>query len=456
MINKQRIHEINRINSDGWGDYVLYWMQTSKRVKLNHALSFAIEQANKLHVPVICAYCLYEMPESNRRAYDFLLKGLVETADEIEKLGIKFIFRVGNPSKVIPDLAKKASCVITDFGYLKHQKKITKQVASKIENQLIAIESDIVIPVDTASNKREYNASTIRRKIMPKVSEYITPVKIPKVEKSSTKLKMKSDKLDLESINSLIDKLDIDHSVNPADCFEPGSKAAQKMLDKFIANKLSQYSDRNDPSKEIESHLSPYINFGQISPIDIAIQIEKSNASKLEKETFWEQLIVRRELAINFAHFSDDYDSYSTLPDWAQKSLAKHSSDKREYLYSFSELENAKTHDDYWNAAQLQMANTGKMHNYMRMYWGKKILEWSKSPESAFETIAKLNNKYELDGRSANGYAGIAWCLGNHDRPWANRPVFGSIRYMNAAGLERKFNIKTYAKKWLPEFAHSK
>jgi deoxyribodipyrimidine photo-lyase len=191
--------------------------------------------------------------------------------------------------------------------------------------------------------------------------------------------------------------------------------------------------------------MSPWLHFGQISPLVIALKVMKTQSPG--KEAYLEELIIRRELAMNYTYYNPFYDSFEGLNDWAKKTLKEHEKDKRPYRYSIDELEQAQTHDPYWNAAQEEMRITGKMHGYMRMYWGKKILEWMKSPEEAFSTALYLNNKYELDGRDPNGFAGIAWCFGKHDRPWFERPIFGKIRYMNANGLKRKFNAEAYVDK---------
>jgi deoxyribodipyrimidine photo-lyase len=192
--------------------------------------------------------------------------------------------------------------------------------------------------------------------------------------------------------------------------------------------------------------MSPYLHFGQISPLEIALQVLQSSSQG--KESYLDELIIRRELAINYVFYNHNYDSFNGLPQWAQKTLLSHKSDERTYTYSLIQLEKADTHDAYWNAAQREMITTGKMHGYMRMYWGKKILEWSSSPEEAFKTALYLNNKYELDGRDPNGFAGIAWCFGKHDRPWASRPIFGNIRFMSAEGLKRKFDVEKYTQRY--------
>ncbi len=209
---------------------------------------------------------------------------------------------------------------------------------------------------------------------------------------------------------------------------------------------MDRYEElKNDPTKECVSNMSPFLHFGQISPLHIALRVSETDSPG--KDAYLEELIVRRELSVNFVFYNKNYDAFEGLPEWAKKTLKEHEKDPREYVYTLEELENAETHDPYWNAAQREMTLRGKMHGYMRMYWGKKIIEWSRTPENAFKTAVYLNNKYELDGRGPNGFTGVAWCFGKHDRPWKERPIFGKIRYMNANGLKRKFDADGYVAK---------
>jgi deoxyribodipyrimidine photo-lyase len=231
----------------------------------------------------------------------------------------------------------------------------------------------------------------------------------------------------------------------------PGEKAAAAILDHFLAKKLSAYeSKRNDPTEDGVSNFSPYLHFGQISAQRVALEVQKKRVKKESKDGFLEELIVRRELSDNFCFYNPDYDRFTGFPEWAQKTLNEHRGDKREYLYSLEQFEAGKTHDDLWNAAQMEMVHRGKMHGYLRMYWAKKILEWTASPEEALEVAILLNDKYELDGRDANGYVGIAWSVGGvHDRAWNERPIFGKVRYMSYGGCKRKFKVKTYIEQHL-------
>jgi deoxyribodipyrimidine photo-lyase len=256
--------------------------------------------------------------------------------------------------------------------------------------------------------------------------------------------------IDLSEIDRVLGSLKIDRSVKPVSRFTGGYRAARESLDFFIEGRLKDYDEgRNDPSKEFTSALSPYLHFGQISPLEVALAVQKTRGVKRSNiDAFLEQLIVRRELSMNFVHYEPNtYDSYKALPGWAQATLRAHRKDTREYTYTRPRLESARTHDEYWNAAMREMLHTGTMHNYMRMYWGKQILLWSRSPQSAFRTALYLNNKYFLDGRDPNAYCNVGWIFGLHDRPWPERKVLGTVRTMTASGLERKFDIRAYVER---------
>jgi deoxyribodipyrimidine photo-lyase len=305
------------------------------------------------------------------------------------------------------------------------------------------VETDVVVPVEETSIKEEYAAATIRSKIKRKLDAFLVPLK--EHEPIIDSLSLDFDSFDIEDVEKAISKLRIDRSVKRVNAFHGGTKEGKSHLEIFLESKLDRFPElRNDPTLDYLSHMSPYLHFGQISPLYIALKVSKTRS--LGVEAFLEELIIRRELSMNFVFYNEKYDSLEAIPDWAKKTLRTHQKDRRPYLYSPKELENAGTHDPYWNAAQKEMVIKGKMHGYMRMYWGKKILEWSKTPEEAFKTALYLNNKYELDGRDPNGFTGVAWCFGKHDRPWGERAIFGNVRYMNDKGLKRKFDADKYVK----------
>jgi deoxyribodipyrimidine photo-lyase len=441
MIQKERIKNLNDKKFQN-KKYIVYWMQQSQRTKYNHALEYAISISNKYRKPLIVYFGLTNhFPNANIRHYKFMLKGLEEVKKSLKDQVIRFLLRQISPDIGAIALSKDACMMIVDRGYLKIQRKWRKKVSDVIECPLIQIESDVIVPVETASNKEEYAAFTIRDKINKNLDKYLIPVKKEKYRQSFFEKYI--DSVDIKDIS----ENKIDKSVKPVNTFVGGTSQAIKHLDLFLKEKIDSYHEkRNNPNLNFVSNLSPYLHFGQISSLHIAMSIlnNKSPGNK----SFLEELIVRRELSINYVYYNSMYDQFDGLPEWSKKTLKKHKKDKREYAYSLNDLEKAETHDPYWNSAQKQMIKEGKMHGYMRMYWGKKIIEWSKTPEDAFSFAIYLNNKYELDGRDANGYTGVAWCFGKHDRPWAERPIFGNVRYMNANGLKRKFNIEEYTKKY--------
>ncbi len=444
MIQHERIQRLN-CRPLIKGDYVIYWMQASQRAEYNHALEYAIIQANELNKPLIVFFGITDTyPDANERHYYFMLEGLRETQVSLLKRGILMVIKHESPEIAVPGLFPKACLIITDRGYLSLQRKWRKQVASKIQCPLIQIESDVIVPIEQVTDKEAYSAASLRPNINRLLNTYLVPIKKHSLKNKSIDLKF--DSFDIEDTGQAISKLNIDRSVKKVDIFCGGTSQAKKHLKIFLKYRLDKYGQHsNDPNAQVLSNMSPYLHFGQISPLYIALQVYNKEGES--KERYLEQLIVRRELAINFVHYNKNYASFASLPNWVKGNFRTHAKDKREYLYTLAQLENAQTHDHYWNACQLEMVITGKMHGYMRMYWGKKILEWTPSPQKAYKTACFLNNKYELDGRDPNGYAGVAWCFGKHDRPWTQRPIFGNVRYMNANGLKKKFDADAYVAK---------
>jgi len=449
VIEDTRVECLNgkAVNEDG--KFVVYWMQQSQREAFNPALEYAARQANALDVPLIAAFGLDTgYPDANERHFAFMLEGLAETTTALAKRNIKMIASASSPPEVAVRLASDAALIVCDRGYLKHQRRWRKYLADNIDCRLVQVEGDAIVPVEVTSGKREWAARTIRKKVNGARDDYIRDLRPTILKRSSLPLHVTSD-IDLRRWQRLLGTLDIDRGVAPVERFKPGTRAARRRLSQFLRKDLPGYADaRNDPSSPQASELSPYLHFGQISPVEIAIKVkDAAGASDEDKEAFLEELVVRRELAINFVFYADDYDKYACLPDWAQKTLADHRNDDRPHRYTRRELENADTHDPYWNAAMKEMLATGYMHNYMRMYWGKKILEWSNTPEYAYRTALYLNNKYFLDGRDANSYAGVAWLFGLHDQAWAEREIYGKVRYMSAGGLASKFDIDEYVRR---------
>ena len=447
MIQPERIQRLNdkRIAR---GQYVLYWMQASQRVVCNHALEYAIRKANEEKQPVVVLFGLTDrFPEANVRHYTFMVQGLLDVRDGLAQRGIQLVVVFQSPEQAAVSMAKRASLVVTDRGYLKIQTAWRAHVAKEAPCQVVQVESDVVVPVELASEKEAYSAGILRPKLQKHLKRFLVPLKETLVHHDSMGLRL--DGVPVNDVNGMLAGLSVDRTVAPVASFQGGTGSALGLLQTFIDKKLKHYADlRSDPGLDLGSHMSPYLHFGHISPLTVALRVQNvKGRPPRAKEAFLEELIVRRELSMNMAHYNPYYDSIQCLPDWAIKTLKDHEKDRREFVYTQKEFEQARTHDPYWNASQQEMVTNGKMHNYMRMYWGKKILEWSKTPVKAYETALYLNNKYELDGRDPNGFAGVAWCFGKHDRAWKERPIFGKVRYMNAAGLKRKFDMDAYVKR---------
>jgi deoxyribodipyrimidine photo-lyase len=447
-VPQARIRSINKKESVA-GDYVLYWMQQSQRAEHNPALDVAISEANRLKCPVLVAFGLTDAyPEANLRHYRFMLEGLRDAQTALRRKGIQLVVRLGQPVEVALELGRRAALMVCDVGYTRHQRQWRRSVATSAKCRVLAVEGDVVVPVPAASAKAEYAARTLRPRIKKHLNDYLKLSRAANPHHASLHFKIGG--LDLDDIDRLLTGLAVDRTVPPVSrFFKGGCREAKKRLRIFMRDHLKQYdAHSNQPQTDDISHISPYLHFGQISPVYVALQVHRArDGRRIDREAYLEQLIVRRELAANFVHHSPDYDRYTCLPEWARKTLADHADDQRPVMYTRKQLEAARTHDPYWNAAMREMKHTGFMHNYMRMYWGKKILEWSGSPEKAFETTLSINNKYFLDGRDPNSYAGVAWIFGKHDRAWPQRPIFGKVRTMTAGGLERKCDIRAYVRK---------
>jgi deoxyribodipyrimidine photo-lyase len=443
MIQEERVKHLNSHAIQG-GKYILYWMQASQRTDFNHALEYAILMANRYELPLVTYFGLTtDYPEATERSYLFMLEGLVNVESELQERNIPFALRLENPSTGARELAKDCSLMIVDRGYQRLQREWRNTASESVGCPVIQVESNVVVPIETASPKEEYSAGTFRPKHQRVLDRFLEH--LPKIEVEFP-FKGSISSIPLTNAGKVLEEMQVDKSVKAVNWLPGGSIQARKRLVKFIKDKLDRFGElRNDPSEDYLSCMSPYLHFGQISPLEIALEVLEAGSAG--GAPFLEELLVRRELSMNFVYYNKDYDSIRCLPNWAMTTLEEHSTDTREYVYSLAEFESAETHDPYWNAAQIEMKKTGKMHGYMRMYWGKKILEWSSTPKLAYSIALHLNNKYELDGRDPNGYAGVAWCFGKHDRAWGERPIYGKVRYMSSKGLERKFDIDKYVKK---------
>jgi deoxyribodipyrimidine photo-lyase len=442
MISADRIHYLNeKPLSPG---PVVYWMSRDQRSADNWALLYAQRMAMEAKAPLVVVFCLVpEFLGATLRHYGFMLRGLEGTSKNLRSKNIGFRLLEGDPIREIPRFIQsvKAGLLVTDFDPIRVKTGWRSSVSKKVRVQAVEVDTHNIVPCRVASPKQEFAAHTFRPKIVGLLDLFLVP--FPPLEKHPF-----GDLTDNEPVDwkAVFQRLRVDMRVSEVDWIKPGELAGRAALEGFLKKGLAVYDDeRNDPSRKGQSGLSPWLHFGQLSAQRVALEVISSGSNPETMTAYLEELIVRRELSDNFCFYNNQYDSVDGFPDWARKTLDHHRMDQRPYVYTASQLEEARTRDRSWNAAQRQMVSTGKMHGYMRMYWAKKILEWSESPEEALETAIYLNDRYELDGRDPNGYTGIAWSIGGvHDRAWGERPVFGKVRYMNEAGLKRKFDVESY------------
>lgn len=442
MIDRRRVKVIKEADP-GHGP-VTYIMSRDQRVDDNWALLFAQEIAVEHKQPLIVACPIAaDYPDAPERQIRFMASGLTEVEKRLAKLRIPFRATMEVTESSLPPLIAEmgAGVLVTDFSPLRESRKWKEALVKKVNLPFYEVDAHNIVTCWEASDKQEYAAYTFRPKIARKLDEFLVPFPRMKVHPYPADVSRIPDGW---SAANDIDIAGTDDGVGML--FEPGEISAHRQLDSFLEKRLDRYGEaRNDPNASGQSGLSPYLHFGQISAQRIALEAQRFDANIASQEAFLEELIVRRELSDNFCYYNDEYDSFKGFADWARKTLDEHRLDPRFYLYDVDTLEAVTTHDELWNAAQTEMAITGKMHGYLRMYWAKKILEWSPSPEDALAIADHLNNKYELDGNDPNGYVGVAWSIGGvHDRAWSEREVFGKIRYMSLSGCKRKFSVADY------------
>lgn len=497
---------VRLLNQDGLGRApvkargpVVYWMKRDQRSRDNWALIYAQEMSIQARVPLVVVFCLVpEFLGATWRQYSFMISGLKEVESSLRNLSIPFFVLEGDPAREIPQFVQdmEACMLVTDFDPLRINRSWVSSIIGGTENgygissgvvlsgsgavsgvgsgigssnvsDLCSVNgSDVVsgtgcssrriidipfyevdahniVPCWEASSKQEYAARTFRPKIWRAVPEFLDDFPEPRIHP----FPLKGDEIDWARIErNVMNAVPSEaSSVPPVSWIKPGETAARQRLESFIVSGLDGYADcRNDPSHDCQSGLSPYLHFGHLSPQRAALEILAA-PDWPSKGAFLEELIVRRELSDNLCFYNQAYDSYMVFPSWAQASLNAHRDDRREYVYTPAELARGDTHDEIWNSCQLEMVHRGKMHGYLRMYWAKKILEWSQSPEKALAEAIRQNDRYELDGRDPNGYVGAAWCIGGlHDRAFSERPVYGKVRYMSHRGLRSKFDMDSY------------
>ncbi len=452
VVHPERVQRV-RQGRGGEGP-VVWWLSRDQRVDDNWALLHALALAREAERPLVAAFCLAGgFLGAGLRQYDFMVKGLRETARRCRGLGMGFVLLTGDPGAEVARLARDldAMAVVADFDPLRIKKQWRTRAAKALDCPMDMVDAHNVVPAWRVSDKQEYAARTIRPKIHRLLPEFLED--FPQVQ-AHPHAPPHLAAPDWDAALRLVSPSAAVPPVPPsAGGPAPGPMAARAALDEFVARRLPRYGERNDPNADAVSGLSPYLHFGQLAPQRAALEVARVAArgkAREPGESFLEELVVRRELADNFCHFSPAYDSLDGAPAWARATLDKHRGDARPYLYTLEELEHGRTHQPLWNAAQAQMRLSGTMHGYLRMYWAKKILEWTASPEQAVEWALALNDRWLLDGRDPNGCTGVLWSVGGlHDRPWKERSVFGTVRYMNSRGCRRKFDVDGYVRSWL-------
>jgi deoxyribodipyrimidine photo-lyase len=427
------------------GAVVVYWMQRAQRATDNPALETAIAAANAIgKAPVVYFGLVAGVAGANLRHYQFLAEGLRDVAEDLAERGIAFVVRKSPDQDFMRFCDEvRPALVIGDENPLRAAERSKQRVVGQLRVPFWTVDADVIVP-SRLLQKEHYAARTIRPRINAQLPEFLRPIRrhVPR-HTWTPPWQLQTLRPDL----SLLDGFPVDRSVRPVATCRGGSHAARSVLRCFVAERLAGYAEhRNHPERDATSQLSPYLHFGHVGPHTVALAVRDAAAPVHDRAAFLEELIVRRELAVNFVRYNPAYDHLSSAEPWAVRTLAAHRADPRPHRYTPRQLEQAETHDDLWNAAQRQMVRRGWMHGYLRMYWAKKILEWSESPEAAYEIAVTLNDRYELDGRDPNGYAGVAWAIaGKHDRAWGpERPIYGTIRYMSYASTSRKFDSASY------------
>lgn len=467
------------------GSTVVYWMNRDQRSHDNWALIYAYEKAMTYKKDLVVVYVIDTNDQSSsltRRSFEFIKQGLIEVESELQTLNIPFHVLIGKTSEVLADYYHRVDGVmlITDFIPLRNNMRIREALYAQLGVQVQVVDTHNIVPCWETSEKEEYAARTIRPKINKKLGVYLTDIPAnvvyelnrysiinDKIYKTNKEIGMpdtgslflcpqkktgSGTSIAWQSIEACIY---IDESVKAVDWIDAGQSAGLRMLKSFIEERLDKYSEkRNDPNVDAQSNLSPYFHFGHLSPQRVAYEVNRYITPSDNTADFLEEMIIRRELTDNYCFYNSNYDSLEGVKDWAKTTLHMHEIDIRDPEYTLEALESASTEDALWNAAQMEMVRYGKMHGYMRMYWAKKILEWSSLPSEAFDRAIYLNDKYSLDGNDPNGFVGVAWSVGGiHDRAWKERKIFGKIRYMNYNGCKRKFDVEKYIKTILEDFS---
>lgn len=429
------------------GGPVVYWLSREQRHQDNYPLLQAQQTALAAQAPLAVVFTLAPaFLGATRRQYAFMLQGLAQVAAALAAYHIPFFLLRGEPPATLAAFLQdhQVGLLVTDFDPLRIKRRWKEELLQRRPVPALEVDGHNIVPCWLASPKAEYGAYTLRPKIQRLLPDFLTD--FPPLVPHPYPWPQPAPAWDWRQV--LADLAPEDAGPAITWC-QPGEAAARQALHRFLVERLPAYaSARNNPVVAGQSDLSPYLHFGHLAPQRLALAVRRAEAPTAAKEAFLEELIIRRELSDNFCYYQPDYDQVQGFPPWAQQTLARHQADPRPYLYDLAELAAGRTHDPLWNAAQLELVCRGKMHGYLRMYWAKKILEWTPTPDTALAYAIYLNDRYELDGRDPNGYTGIAWSIGGvHDRPWPERPIFGKIRYMSLEGCRRKFSINDYINK---------
>ncbi|MHB0964619.1 MAG: deoxyribodipyrimidine photo-lyase [Gemmatimonadaceae bacterium] len=438
------------------GEFVLYWMQSTHRFADNWALRFATREANRLGLPLIIHQGLDPTYEhASDRIHSFILHNARELAQRAERGGLRYQFvlrrRRNDDRRAVDRVAARAALVVTDDLPTAGIAERTQRFAARCECRVAAVESHAIVPA-ALFVKEEWAARTLRPKVMAHLSHALEPVAdaLPRVVASEALWNsLEVDRLDLAGdLAAEIARCEIDHSVPPAP-LKSGRRAALARLRKFCDNALPRYDERrSDPADaDGSSRLSPYLHFGQVSAAEVA-RAAIAAVGRPGAERFLDELVTWRELSLNFTLRNPNFRTLAALPDWVQRTMAAHAGDAREAVYTCEQLERAETHHPLWNAAQRELVATGSIHNVMRMYWGKSVLMWTATYDDALRHLIHLNDKWALDGRDPSSYGGIQWCFGKFDRPWGERPVWGTIRSMSLERAYKKFDALSYQRRW--------
>lgn len=430
------------------GDAVVYWMGRAQRAWDNPALDMAIDVGNALHKPVVAFFGLNPfVTGGNLRHYRFLAEGLRDIADGLRERCVGFVLRAYPHHRLEPFFEDvRPSMLVGDESPLRQTERWREQMTERVRVPFWTVDADVVVPSNLIETE-QYAARTIRPRVHTHLDTFLVPSTEPRPGVAwAPRVPPRS----VEPSIGILDGLPLDRTVTPVESVRGGTSEARCRLQRFLASGLESYAvTRDHPEVSGTSQLSPYLHFGHIGPREVALAVRDSGGPAESVAAFLEQLIVRRELAVNFVRFNDAYDRLDGCERWGRQTLRQHGHDPRPHVYTSDQFEAAATHDPLWNAAQRQMTTTGWMHGYVRMYWAKKILEWSDRPEQALEIAIRLNDRYELDGRDPNGYTNIAWAIGGkHDRPWPPRPVYGTIRSMSLARTSRKFDAAAYIERF--------